>query len=204
MEFNKEGELSIHFYFKDKIFYLNETRYSDRAKVTPSLGAPVSSQTIRGCLGEGHLGSRCPLRVLPLTPTHRRLRLEWCCAKGNWTAVEWNQVIFSDKSRFNLSSHVNRVRVWRPRGECLNPVFALQRHTAPKASPARSPDLSPIEYIWDHLGWQFGHVASSNEPEARLQQIWNDMSQDIIQNVNASMPDRIASCIPTRVGSTGY
>ncbi|GFU16015.1 transposable element Tcb2 transposase [Trichonephila clavipes] len=28
----------------------------------------------------------------------------------------------------------NRVRVWRPRGERLNPAFALQRHTAPTAS----------------------------------------------------------------------
>ncbi|GFX83525.1 transposable element Tcb2 transposase [Trichonephila clavipes] len=29
-----------------------------------------------------------PLRVLPLTPTHRRLHLEWCHARGNWTAAE--------------------------------------------------------------------------------------------------------------------
>ncbi|GFW66011.1 transposable element Tcb2 transposase [Trichonephila clavipes] len=40
------------------------------AQVAPSLGAPVSSRTIQRCLAEGHLGSRCPLRVLPLTPTH--------------------------------------------------------------------------------------------------------------------------------------
>ncbi|GFU97796.1 transposable element Tcb2 transposase [Trichonephila clavipes] len=37
------------------------------------------------------------------------------------------------KSRFNLSSDDNRVRVWKPRGERLNPVFSLQRHTAPTA-----------------------------------------------------------------------
>ncbi|GFV45316.1 transposable element Tcb2 transposase [Trichonephila clavipes] len=54
-----------------------------QAQVASSLGAPVSSRTIRKCLAEGHLGSRCPLRVLPLTPTDRRLRLEWCCARGN-------------------------------------------------------------------------------------------------------------------------
>ncbi|GFU08935.1 retrovirus-related Pol polyprotein from transposon TNT 1-94 [Trichonephila clavipes] len=75
-------------------------------------GAPVSSRTIRRCLSEGHLGSWRPLRVLPLTPTHRRLRLEWCRARGNWTAAEWNQVVFSDESSFNLSSDDNRVRVW--------------------------------------------------------------------------------------------
>ncbi|GFX97315.1 transposable element Tcb2 transposase [Trichonephila clavipes] len=103
-----------------------------QAQVAPSLGAPVSLRTLRRCLTEGHLGSRRPLRVLPLTPTHRRLRLEWCHARRNWTAAEWNQVVFSDVSRFNLSIDDNRV--WRPRGERLNPAFALQRHTAPIAS----------------------------------------------------------------------
>ncbi|GFU07254.1 transposable element Tcb2 transposase [Trichonephila clavipes] len=43
---------------------------------------------------------------------------------------EWNQVVLSDESRFNLSSDGNRVRVWRPHDERLNPAFALQRHTA--------------------------------------------------------------------------
>ncbi|GFX54199.1 transposable element Tcb1 transposase [Trichonephila clavipes] len=95
--------------------------------------APVSSRTIRRLLAEGHFGSWRPLRVLPLTPTHRRLRLEWCRARGNWTVAEWNQGVFSDEYRFNLSSDDNRVRVWRPRGERLNPAFALQRHTAPTA-----------------------------------------------------------------------
>ncbi|GFX42076.1 transposable element Tcb1 transposase [Trichonephila clavipes] len=70
--------------------------------------------------------------------------------------------------------------------------------------PARSPDLSPIKRIWDHLGWRVGHPMSLNELEARLQQIWNEMTQDIIQYLYASMPDRIASCIRARGGSTGY
>ncbi|GFY04056.1 transposable element Tcb2 transposase [Trichonephila clavipes] len=60
-----------------------------QAKVAPSLGDPVSSRTIRH-LAKGHLGSRHPLRVLLLTSTHRRLRLECCRARGNWTAAEWN------------------------------------------------------------------------------------------------------------------
>ncbi|GFT78006.1 transposable element Tcb2 transposase [Trichonephila clavipes] len=102
-------------------------------------------------LAEGHFRSRRPLRVLPLTPTHQHLRLERCRARGNWTAAEWNQVVFSDESRFNLSSDDNRVCVWSPRCEHLNPTFALKRHTASQL-PARSPDLSPIEHIWDHLG----------------------------------------------------
>ncbi|GFW74972.1 uncharacterized protein TNCV_2678401 [Trichonephila clavipes] len=76
-----------------------------------SLGTPVPSRTIRRHLAEGHLGSRRLLRVLPLTPTYRHLRLEWCRARGNWTAAEWNQIVFSDESRINLSSDDNHVRV---------------------------------------------------------------------------------------------
>ncbi|GFW70788.1 HTH_Tnp_Tc3_2 domain-containing protein [Trichonephila clavipes] len=59
--------------------------------VAPSLGAPVSLQTIQRRLAEGHLGSRCPLRALPLTPTHRSLHLEWCRNRRNWTAAEWTR-----------------------------------------------------------------------------------------------------------------
>ncbi|GFV82191.1 HTH_Tnp_Tc3_2 domain-containing protein [Trichonephila clavipes] len=37
-----------------------------QAQVASSLGTPASSRTIRRRLAEGHLGSRRPLRVLPL------------------------------------------------------------------------------------------------------------------------------------------
>ncbi|GFU16005.1 transposable element Tcb2 transposase [Trichonephila clavipes] len=57
--------------------------------------------------------------------------------------------------------------------------------------PVRSPDLSLIEHIWDHLGWRDRHPMSFNELEARSQQIWNEMSQDITQNLCASMTNRI-------------
>ncbi|GFX94802.1 transposable element Tcb1 transposase [Trichonephila clavipes] len=69
--------------------------------------------------------------------------------------------------------------------------------------PTRSPDLSPIEHIWGHLRRRVGQPTSLNELEARLQQICNEMTQDIIQNLYASMPNRIASCIRARGGSTG-
>ncbi|GFX58487.1 transposable element Tcb2 transposase [Trichonephila clavipes] len=102
-----------------------------QAQAALSRVANASSRTIRRRLAERHLGSRRPLRVLILTPTHQRLRYEWCRAHGNWTAAEWNQVVFSDESRFNLNSDDNRVPVWIPPGEHLNHAFAP--HTAPTA-----------------------------------------------------------------------
>ncbi|GFU19993.1 transposable element Tcb2 transposase [Trichonephila clavipes] len=106
------------------------SRRADRHIVRNARALPTASSR----LAEGHLESWRPLCVLSLTPTHRCLRLEWCRAPGNWLAAEWNQVIFSDDSRFNLISDDNRVLGWRPHGKCLNPSFALQRHTTSTAS----------------------------------------------------------------------
>ncbi|GFW87290.1 transposable element Tcb1 transposase [Trichonephila clavipes] len=69
---------------------------------------------------------------------------------------------------------------------------------------AQSPDLSLIEHIWDHLGRRVGHPTNLNKLEARLQQIGNELSQNVIQNLYVSIPDRIASCIRARRGSTEY
>ncbi|GFV88340.1 transposable element Tcb2 transposase [Trichonephila clavipes] len=74
----------------------------------------------------------------------------------------------------NAQSHTARVSQ-----DCLRTVTTLPW-------PARSPHLSPIEHIWDHLGRRVGHPTSLNELEARLQQIWSEMSQNIIQNLYAS------------------
>ncbi|GFW19302.1 transposable element Tcb2 transposase [Trichonephila clavipes] len=46
------------------------------ADVAPSLRGPVSSRSKRRRLAEGHLGSRHPLSVPPLTAILQRFRLE--------------------------------------------------------------------------------------------------------------------------------
>ncbi|GFU85874.1 transposable element Tc3 transposase [Trichonephila clavipes] len=92
----------------------------------------------------------------------------------------------------NARPHTARVS-----NDCLHTVTIIP-------CPARSPDVSPIEHIWYHLGRRVGHPTSLKELEARLQQIRNEMSEDIIQNLYASMPNRIASYIRSRKGSTGY
>ncbi|GFW91579.1 transposable element Tcb1 transposase [Trichonephila clavipes] len=106
-------------------------RFDCVTHVAPSLGVIVSSRRIRRCLAEGHLGLRRPLCVLPLTPPHQRLRLEWCHARKNWTAAEWSQVVFSEDNPDSISAMMTIV--WRPRVERFHPAFALQRHNTPTA-----------------------------------------------------------------------
>ncbi|UYV63957.1 SPINT2 [Cordylochernes scorpioides] len=84
--------------------------------------------TISRRLVANGLHSCRPLRRLPLTPPNRRQRLEWCRARSTWM-TEWHRVVFSDESRFCLSSDSRRVRVWRRRGERSNPAAIVERPT---------------------------------------------------------------------------
>ncbi|GFT94646.1 transposable element Tcb2 transposase [Trichonephila clavipes] len=59
---------------------------------------------------------------------------------------------------YNARPHTSRVSQ-----DCLCTVTTLPL-------PARSSDRSPIENMWDHLGWRVGHPTSLNELEERLQQ----------------------------------
>ncbi|UYV61753.1 hypothetical protein LAZ67_1006331, partial [Cordylochernes scorpioides] len=96
--------------------------------VQDTLDHSISTRTISRRLVANGLHSCRPLRRLPLTPPNRRQRLEWCRDRSTWM-TEWHRVVFSDESRFCLSSDSRRVRVWRRRGERSNPAAIVERPT---------------------------------------------------------------------------
>ncbi|GFX61769.1 transposable element Tcb1 transposase [Trichonephila clavipes] len=97
--------------------------------VQDTLNVPISTRTISRRLVESGLHSRRPLRTLALTPQRRRARLEWCRARATWM-TEWQNVVFSDESRFCFFNDSQRIRVWRRRGERSNPAVIVEHPTA--------------------------------------------------------------------------
>lgn len=63
------------------------------------------------------LRARRPYVGVQLSLRHRRDRVNWVVAHRRWTRRQWNEVVFSDESRFNLSCADGRLRVCRRRGE---------------------------------------------------------------------------------------
>ncbi|UYV65347.1 CPED1 [Cordylochernes scorpioides] len=221
--------------------------------VQDTLDHSISTRTISRRLVANGLHSCRPLRRLPLTPPNRRQRLEWCRARSTWM-TEWHRVVFSDESRFCLSSDSRRVRVWRRRGERSNPAaivtftsysgtMTAQRyvddvlrpvtlpylqgvpnalyqqdnarpHTARISQqalqdvqmlpwPPYSPDLSPIEHVWDIIGRRL-HALPQPRSEDELWQMvereWRAIPQDAIRTLIDSLPRRVAACIAVRGG----
>ncbi|UYV64650.1 hypothetical protein LAZ67_3001497 [Cordylochernes scorpioides] len=242
-------------------------------------GALLSRITISRRLVANGLHSCRPLRRLPLTPPNRRQRLEWCWARSTWM-TEWHRVVFSDESRFYLSSDSRRVRVWRRRGERSNPAAIVERptvrqrgimvwgaiaydsrspllriqgtmtaqryvddvlrpvtlpylqgvpnalyqqdnarpHTARISQqalkdvqmlpwPPYSPDLSPIEHVWDIIGRRLHALPQPRSKDELWQMVereWRAIPQDAIRTLIDSLPRRVAACIAVRGGPTCY
>ncbi|UYV83619.1 hypothetical protein LAZ67_23001680, partial [Cordylochernes scorpioides] len=241
--------------------------------VQDTLDHSISTRTISRRSVANGLHSCRPLRRLPLTPPNRRQRLEWCRARSTWM-TEWHRVVFSDESRFCLSSDSRRVRVWRRRGERSNLAAIVERptvrqrgimvwgaiaydsrspllriqgtmtaqryvddvllpvtlpylqgvpnalyqqdnarpHTARISQqalqdvqmlpwPPYSPDLSPIEHVWDIIGRRL-HALPQPRSEDELWQMverkWRAIPQDAIRTLIDSLPRRVAACIAVR------
>jgi hypothetical protein len=74
--------------------------------------------------------------------------------------------------------------------------------------PARSPDLNPIEHLWDVLKRRIrGRNPVPNTIAAlqiAIQEEWNQISQETIKNLIRSMPGRMQAVIRARGGNTKY
>ncbi|KAL0161626.1 hypothetical protein M9458_045351, partial [Cirrhinus mrigala] len=77
----------------------------------------VSAQTVRNGLHEGGMRARRPQVGVVLTAQHRAGRLGFAREHQDWQIRHWRSVLFTDESRFTLSTCDRRDRVWRCRGE---------------------------------------------------------------------------------------
>ncbi|GFU87394.1 transposable element Tcb1 transposase [Trichonephila clavipes] len=84
---------------------------------------PADDRRLHG----GGLFARRNVRCVPLSPAHRRRRSLWCQEHRNWRDNEWGRVLFTDESRFSLSSDSHRILIWRERGSRNHPSNIIER-----------------------------------------------------------------------------
>ncbi|GFU04448.1 transposable element Tcb2 transposase [Trichonephila clavipes] len=248
-------------------------------------GKQISRKTVARRLRRGGLYARRPVVCVPLTRQHRTARLQWCREHHNWTEQDWACVLFSDESRFSLSSDCRRQLIWRESGTAYRPENIQEKDRYPTCSimvwagimingrtrlhvvangtmmgeryidevllphvrlfrgavgdkfvfmddnatchrtlavqdcldsegiqrlvwPAHSPDLNPIENVWDALGRQ---VAGRNYPPTNkntliraLTEEWDKLPQQLLDNVVQSMVRRVECCITLHGGHIPY
>ncbi|GFU59615.1 transposable element Tcb2 transposase [Trichonephila clavipes] len=219
-------------------------------------GKQISRKTVARRLRGGGLYASRPVVCVPLTRQHRTARLQWCREHRNWTEQDWACVLFSDESRFSLSSDCRRQLISRESGTAYRPENIQEKDRYPTCSimvwagiminghtrlhvvangtmtgqryidevllndcldsegiqrlvrPARSPDLNPIENVWNALGKQ---VAGRNYPPTNkntliraLTEEWDKLPQQLLDNVVQSMVRRVECCITLHGGHIPY
>ncbi|GFW75043.1 transposable element Tcb1 transposase [Trichonephila clavipes] len=247
-------------------------------------GKQISRKTAAKRL-RGGLYARRHVVCVPLTRQHRTAPLQWCREHHNWTEQDWACVLFSDESRFSLSSDCRRQLIWRESGTAYRPENIQEKDLYPTCCimvwagimingrtrlhvvangtmtgqryidevllphvrlfrgavgdkfvfmddnatchrtlvvqdcldsegiqrlvwPARSPDLNPIENVWDALERQ---VAGLNYPPTNkntliraLTEEWDKLHNIIQQLLRQSMVRRVECCITLHGGHIPY
>ncbi|GFT18293.1 ribosomal protein S6 kinase alpha-3 [Trichonephila clavipes] len=97
-------------------------------------GKQISRKTVARRLRGGGLYARRPVVCVPLTRQHRTARLQWCREHHNWTEQDWACVLFSDESRFSLSSDCRRQLIWRESGTAYRPENIQEKDRYPTCS----------------------------------------------------------------------
>ena len=72
--------------------------------------------------------------------------------------------------------------------------------------PPQSPDLNPIEHLWEHLDRQIRKHDISNKEQLKtiILDEWSKISADITQNLVESMPRRLAAVKKAKGAQTKY
>ncbi|GFX72421.1 transposable element Tcb2 transposase [Trichonephila clavipes] len=94
----------------------------------------ISRKTVARRLRGGGLYARRPVVCVPLTRQHRTAGFQWCREHHNWTEQDWACVLFSDESRFSLSSDCRRQLIWHESGTAYRPENIEEKERYPTCS----------------------------------------------------------------------
>ena len=78
---------------------------------------PINGNTVRRRLVDVGLKSKRPYIGQVLLRRHKQARLAWANTHTRWPRQSWENVLFTDESKFNLSYSDGRRRVFRRNGE---------------------------------------------------------------------------------------
>ncbi|GFU77286.1 transposable element Tcb2 transposase [Trichonephila clavipes] len=158
-------------------------------------------------------------KLAAATGAKKRDRFNWCKEHQNWTEHQWSHVLFTDESRFSLTGDSKSVYIWRESGTRNDPSNIVERDRFGSGAnlvdeflesedikripwPANSPDLNPIENLWDYLGRAIARrhppPRDVNGLKTALLEEWSLIPQTVINNVISSLETRCDMCVRVR------
>ena len=270
--------------------YIRVSSLMNRRLTAPEIAAslnstrqtPVCTDTVRRRLRSVGLMGRVAKKKPLLRSANRKKRLQWARDHKNWSIDDWNRVLWTDESKFEVFGSKRRTFVRRRSNEkmldaCLTPSvkhgggnvmiwgcfgngrvgnlfqikgildqrgyhsilqrqaipsgqrvigrnFIMQQDNDPKHTsklcttylekkeaagilsvmkwPAQSPDLNPIELLWEQLDWKVREKCPTSKSDMwnLLQQAWNEITPEYLTKLTARMPKICKALIAAKGG----
>jgi transposase len=241
-----------------------------------------SASTVRRVLCRNNLFGRRPVKKPFISAKNRIARVKFAKDHLNWNEKQWEKVLFSDESKFNLFGSDGVKYVRRPINHRNDPKYQLptvkhgggnimvwgafsrdgvgpihriegimtgaiykdllqgvmlphaknkmprgwifQQDNDPKHTssvvknfmnqkkmrllpwPSQSPDLNPIENLWEHVERQLAGQRPSNKDKLfeKIKEIWMNIPLDVLIKLIDSMPRRCQAVIDSKGFATKY
>ncbi|GFU82234.1 transposable element Tcb2 transposase [Trichonephila clavipes] len=182
---------------------------------TQATGRPISRFTVAIRLHGGGLFARRPVRCVPLTPAHRRRRSLWWNTRIGET-MNGGGVLFTDESRFSLSSDSHRILIWREREAAIIPRTSLKGTGMEVAVFSFGGAMGlQFDFMDDNAPChrtvaaeellESGRLAARNLPPVTIRELrlalqgeWAAMPQQLIDTLILSMGRRCETCLAVR------
>ncbi|GFW22335.1 transposable element Tc1 transposase [Trichonephila clavipes] len=204
------------------------------ASTSNTLGRSVSAETVRRVLRKAGYNGRVARKKPLIGKRNRVKRLKFTKEHILKPQQFWNEVIFSDESKFNIFGSDGRRMVWRKPNTSHHPKHTIptvkhggglvMQDNDPKNTafvikewllyhcrnqlntPPQSPNLSVIENLWSHLerAVQKHQITSKEQLKSVLQEEWLNIAPDTTRHPVESMPRRLEAVISAKGYATKY
>nr|CAH7725405.1 unnamed protein product [Callosobruchus chinensis] len=203
-----------------------------RSQFQRTFNRVISTATIRRRVLTSGLRCRRPLRVPLLTARHCTARLQWTRTHQDWLLPQWRNVLFSDESRCGLIpgemtgeyylQNIIIAIVQSLRNEIGDQFILMDDNARPHLTkavqqalkngntarlewPAMSPDMNPIEhYVSRAIFNRNNRPRSTQELIVAAAEEWDNIPQEVINNLIIFMHRRVDAFIRSRGGNTKY
>ncbi|GFX17097.1 transposable element Tc1 transposase [Trichonephila clavipes] len=226
---------------------ITERRVIHQVKIDPKISAPkiaastsnilgrsVSAETVRRVLRKAGYNGRVARKKPLIGKRNRVKRLKFDKEHILKPQQFWNDVIFSDESKFNIFGSDGRRMVSRKPNTSHHPKHTIPtvkqvggsvmqdndpKHTAFVVEEwllfhcrnqlntlPQSPDLNVIDHLWSHLerAVQKHQITSKEQLKSVLQEEWLNIAPETTRHLVESMPRRLEAVISAKGYATKY